>query len=209
MPPGLASDGKIKLPCGRQRGNMNLMGRKRIEEPTPDLFPTEGASGPSSNQVDDVKARRPRPVTLPKDLPTAIQYLNDADLDRLLRAATEEAKRRGRLAIPETPRKTDSPSGESSLKQALPTHPRSSRPAAIPLTRGQINAVLAAFKAGVTPSRIARQFGLSQSQVREALASMMKMIGLTANRRKRIKTFLRSIRQGLEQGSHGLNVFAE
>jgi transposase-like protein len=34
-----------------------------------------------------------------------------------------------------------------------------------------LNAVRAAFKAGVTPSRIARQFGLSQSDVRKALAA--------------------------------------
>jgi transposase-like protein len=32
-----------------------------------------------------------------------------------------------------------------------------------------VNAVRAAFKAGVTPARIARQFGLSPSQVRDAL----------------------------------------
>jgi len=43
--------------------------------------------------------------------------------------------------------------------------------AEVPLTRGQLNAVRAAFKAGITPSRIARQFGLSQSDVRKALAS--------------------------------------
>jgi hypothetical protein len=43
--------------------------------------------------------------------------------------------------------------------------------AEVPLTRGQVNAVRAAFKAGITPSRIARQFGISQSNVRKALAS--------------------------------------
>jgi hypothetical protein len=41
----------------------------------------------------------------------------------------------------------------------------------IPLSQGKLNAVRAAFKAGVTPSRIARQFGISQSDVRKALAS--------------------------------------
>jgi transposase-like protein len=41
----------------------------------------------------------------------------------------------------------------------------------VSLIRGQVNAVRAAFKAGITPSRIARQFGLSQSNVRKALAS--------------------------------------
>jgi transposase-like protein len=39
------------------------------------------------------------------------------------------------------------------------------------LTKGKLNAVRAAFKAGVKPSAIARQFGISQSLVREALAT--------------------------------------
>jgi hypothetical protein len=43
--------------------------------------------------------------------------------------------------------------------------------AAVHLTPGKMNAVRAAFKAGVKPSQIARQFGLSQSDVRKALAS--------------------------------------
>jgi transposase-like protein len=34
-----------------------------------------------------------------------------------------------------------------------------------------MNAVRAAFKAGITPARIARQFGLSQSDVRKALST--------------------------------------
>ena len=37
--------------------------------------------------------------------------------------------------------------------------------------RGQLNAVRAARKAGITPSRIARQFGICQSNVRKVLAS--------------------------------------
>ena len=43
--------------------------------------------------------------------------------------------------------------------------------AEVTLTGGQVNAVRSAFKAGITPSRIARQFGLTQSSVRKALAS--------------------------------------
>jgi len=39
------------------------------------------------------------------------------------------------------------------------------------LTRGQMNAIRAAFKAGVKPSVIARQFVISQSDVRKALTS--------------------------------------
>jgi len=40
-----------------------------------------------------------------------------------------------------------------------------------PLPQGKLNAIRAAFKAGVRPSRIARQFGISQSDVKKALAS--------------------------------------
>jgi transposase-like protein len=38
------------------------------------------------------------------------------------------------------------------------------------LPQGKLNAIRAAFKAGVTPSQIARQFGVSQSDVQRALA---------------------------------------
>jgi hypothetical protein len=95
----------------------------------------------------------PRHV-LPKDLPNAIRHLGDDELDRLFAAALAEMRRRGRQ-LP-----TDKPTQKQRL-DALD----------VPLTRGQLNAVRAAFKAGITPTRIARQFGLSQSDVRKALAS--------------------------------------
>jgi transposase-like protein len=41
----------------------------------------------------------------------------------------------------------------------------------VSLTIGKLNAVRAAFKAGVTPSRIAKQFGIRQSEVRQVIAS--------------------------------------
>ena len=73
------------------------MGRDRIDEQTPDLF--QGVGGASTNQAGDVKrSRPPRRPALPKDLHTAIKYLDNGELDRLLRAATEEARQRGRLA---------------------------------------------------------------------------------------------------------------
>jgi uncharacterized protein (DUF433 family) len=50
-----------------------------------------------------------------------------------------------------------------------PNPQRQSELANTTVTRGQVNAVRAAFNAGTTPARIARQFGLSQSQVRKAL----------------------------------------
>jgi hypothetical protein len=42
------------------------------------------------------------------------------------------------------------------------------------LTQGQINTVRAAFKAGVKSSMVARQFGISQADIRKALASQAR-----------------------------------
>jgi predicted DNA binding protein len=41
---------------------------------------------------------------------------------------------------------------------------------ALPLTQSRINAIRAAFKAGVKPSTIARQFGVSRSAIQQALS---------------------------------------
>jgi hypothetical protein len=73
----------------------------------------------------------------------------------------DELKRRDRLTV---------------MKQSTPAqltpHPGQvpSNQKAGSLTRGQLNAVRAAVKAGVKPSAIARQFGISQSDIRKALA---------------------------------------
>jgi hypothetical protein len=91
---------------------------------------------------------------LPADLPKAVRYLDDHELDQLLSAVIAEQKRRGNKLPAET-----------SCKRRVEVV------ATVPLTSGKINAVRAAFKAGVTPSRIARQFGISRSDLRKALAS--------------------------------------
>jgi hypothetical protein len=90
---------------------------------------------------------------LPADLPNAIKQLDNQELDRLLAAVLTEQKRRGRKI----------PGSGGSLRRRQVETPSS-------LTQGQLNAVRAAFKAGITPSRIARQFGIRQSDVRKALA---------------------------------------
>jgi hypothetical protein len=51
------------------------------------------------------------------------------------------------------------------------SHKRQVDVATVSLTRGQVNAVRAAAKAGIKPSVIARQFGISQSDVRKVLTS--------------------------------------
>jgi hypothetical protein len=142
------------------------MGRGKIEQQTPDLFSTDGIGSRSANVPSGGR------LALPKDLPNSIKYLDDQELDRLLAAAIEEAKKRGRptasfeLGPTKTvvqPKRLHSISGPKGRQKI--------GPASRALTQGQINAVRAAFKAGITPARIARQFGLSHAEVRTALSA--------------------------------------
>jgi hypothetical protein len=154
------------------------MGRDPTKNQTPDLFSTERLGGPSSDRPEDaVTGRPPRRTALPKDLPRAIRYLEDRELDWLLRTAIHEAKRRGRpmpmaeASPTNTPAVSSEPIPKQTKSPGRPTPQRQVGVAAAALTKGQVNAVRAAFKAGVTPARIARQFGISQSNVRKALAT--------------------------------------
>jgi hypothetical protein len=130
----------------------------RTRSSTPDLFSRSSASQPSSAAKDSPAS--PSKITpssrhiLPTDLSNAIKHLDNQELDRLLAAVIAEQKRRGRKFPP---------SDEALRKKKVEV-------ITAPLTQGKLNAVRAAFKAGVTPSRIARQFGISQSDVRKALA---------------------------------------
>jgi hypothetical protein len=103
----------------------------------------------------DVEAERPSRYVLPQDLDAAIRRLPDADLDRLATAVLDErTRRRG-----QPPAREESHRGRPD---------ESSSPS---LPQGKVNAVRAAFAAGVTPNRIAREFGLSRSDVNKVLAS--------------------------------------
>jgi hypothetical protein len=154
------------------------MGRYSAEPAIPGLFSDDGIKGaiPSSPTVDAAKetteAASQRHV-LPKNLRHGISQLSDKELDELFEAAFDEAKRRGRL--PQSVRTDVTPPGlrPSGLtkKRLRSTAKRKVDIAEVPLTRGQVNAIRASFKAGITPSRIARQFGVSQSDVRKALAT--------------------------------------
>ena len=121
------------------------------QPPSPAADPP--AKAPSTTDAATA-ALAPR-YLLPKDLAGAISNLSDQEFDRLLAAVLAEQKRRG-TKLPGL-RKT---SRKPASKEIGP-----------PLTLAKINAVRAAFKAGVALSRIARQFGISHADVRKALAS--------------------------------------
>jgi hypothetical protein len=139
------------------------MGSGRNPSIKPDLFSAQqspGISSPSASEpkpplrTDEPAAASPS-YALPTNLPSALRHLDDDQLERLLAAVIAELKQRGKkIPVP------DEPSRKQRNKEVAP-----------PLAQGKLNAVRAAFKAGVRPSRIARQFGVSQSDVRKALAS--------------------------------------
>jgi hypothetical protein len=155
-----------------------VMGSDPAEPAIPGLLSTDGekAAVPSPPTVDASKeateSASQRHI-LPKNLRHAISQLSDGELDELFGAAFDEAKRRRRLppsvrtdVTPPVPR-----TSELTKKRLPPTDKRRVDIVEVTLTRGQVNAIRASFKAGITPSRIARQFGVSQSDVRKALAT--------------------------------------
>jgi len=137
----------------------------RIRPIEVDLFSTPSLREPSSpaadpppkaaSTTDAATAASAARYLLPKDLARAISNLSDQEFDRLLAVVLADQKRRGKK-LPVS-RKT---SHKPPIKEIGP-----------PLTLAKLNAVRAAFKAGVAPSRIARQFGISHADVRKALAS--------------------------------------
>ena len=144
------------------------MERDRGEQATPDLFSTQPVRDdtpsrirPTSQPTANASSQR---HVLPKNLRTAVKHLSDGELDLLHAATLEEMGRRGRLGPSDQTTKRSSRTNKSSSGRQV-------EPAPLSLTRGQINAVRAAFKAGIKPRLIARQFGISQSDVRKVLAS--------------------------------------
>jgi hypothetical protein len=154
-----------------ENGMILSMGRDRNQQATPDLFSTASSGEPSPPPRAKQSSAQKRRHVLPNDLPNAVKHLDDRELDLLITASLEEAKRRGRL-LPSVQANTPDQSLRQRWSQmAKSPQRRQVEVAAVSLTRGQVNAVRAAAKAGIKPSVIARQFGISQSDVRKVLTS--------------------------------------
>ena len=137
---------------------MAFLSRRVLE---PKLFSSWRREPSSSSPIQqpsvairrDTETPRSARYILPKELDTAIQQLDDQELERLVLATLEERARRKKPLLPK----------QGQRKQ-------NAGAVAVSLPHGKLNAVRAAFKAGVTPNRIAREFGLSRSDVQRALA---------------------------------------
>ena len=112
-----------------------------------------GTGSPKSNSNNGTVAVSRH--VLPSDLPTAIRHLDNQELNQLFAAVVAERLQRGM---------------KSPVPDKIPNK-RSVEATAVSLTPGKLSAVRAAFKAGVTPTKIAKEFGLSQAEVRSVIAS--------------------------------------
>jgi hypothetical protein len=152
-------------------GMITSMVRGRNQQATPDLFSMASVRETTSPPTKQVSARTADAASqryvLPENLPNAVKHPTDRELNLLIAVSINEAKRRGRLPPRVQPKTPD----ELIPKRSPSKDKRQAEIPTVSLTRSQVNAVCAAFKAGISPSRIARQFGIPQSDVRKVLAS--------------------------------------
>jgi hypothetical protein len=149
------SIGPGDLVAAYRGGGQNVfMGSGSSQETAPDLFSTPTNPGDASaSPLSPPTTAETHRYLLPKDLPQALKALSDQELDQLSAAVSIEQQRRGKRL----------PSNENAPARRL-------EEASTPLSTGKMNAIRAAFKAGLKPSQIARQFRISQADVRKALA---------------------------------------
>jgi hypothetical protein len=172
------------------------MPSNRTQQQTADLFQAAGGqescrthtsarltSGQQSAAAVSAAEKLSSRHVLPRDLSNALKQLEDGELDRLFTATRLELQRRGRsltsapVIRPTTHVATERRASDQSTTTEESPERRQPEEPDVALTRGQVNMVRAAFKAGIRPSRIARQFGISQSDVRKVLASESRRAG--------------------------------
>ncbi len=102
----------------------------------------------------------PAKILLPTDLERSLAVLDDSEFARLLAGVNLEAARRNRRLQP-----VAKPKAQAAVAEA----PRSKTDAAQGVTSAKASLVRAAIRAGVKPTAIARQFGLSKAAINAVL----------------------------------------
>jgi hypothetical protein len=132
--------------------------RRRPASP-PDLFEVQAHSA-TGQAVDRTMATR-KPVLLPSNLESSLAILSDDEFARLSAGVAAEKARRGRTTRPSKP----------ALAASAKAPPAKSKRSPEGVSAAKASLVRAAIKAGVKPSAIARQFGLSKAEITEVLRS--------------------------------------
>jgi hypothetical protein len=105
-------------------------------------------------------------IVLPSNLPLALQSLDEAKFNTLLRDVAVEARRRGGPAAAVAAEIV----GHNVTANAVRPLPTPSKVDADKVPTDKANLIRAAFKAGLKPAAIAREFGISPSVVCGVLA---------------------------------------
>ena len=127
---------------------------------------------PAPSASDPDRAAKTPGLALPADLGRSLRLLDDDTLDRLVKAAIAEARRRGRN-LPEgwaDENRQAEPSGRAkgrAKKAGMPDR-------AGAVTPGQERLILAARDAGLTPAAIAREFRLSRPAVQHVITGAQR-----------------------------------
>ena len=129
------------------------MGRDPAEQPTPDLFSTgsvrDASPPPKPRPTEPAADTSSQRHVLPKNLRHAVKQLSDGELDELFEVAFDETKRRGRLPWSIGAESTSSRRPSDLLTKRKAVRQRKADITEVLLTRGQVNAVRAAFKVGI------------------------------------------------------------
>jgi hypothetical protein len=115
---------------------------------------TPRSAPPSGGEASIEQRRR----LLPQNLEATLRHLTDEDLRRLLVAVEQEQDQRAM-----------SLDGEQTQSVGAPELTVSGTSKVEGLTQSQINLIRASIKAGVKPSVLSRQFGISQAQIKSVL----------------------------------------
>ena len=110
-------------------------------------------------------------IALPTDLGRSLRLLDDAQLDRLTKAVTDEVRRRGRNP-PDSPSVAGRPAKRTPAKAARAKSEEPVRGATV--TPGQERLILAAFEAGLRPAAIAKEVRVSRSTVQHVITAAQR-----------------------------------
>ena len=129
-----------------------------------------GAEHNSPGSGSDRQAKRPG-IALPADLGRSLRLLDDAQLDRLMKAVADEVRRRRRTA-------PDGPSVAGRSTRTTPAKTARAKPSepdnAATVTSGQQCLILAAYEAGLKPASIAKEFRVSRATVQSVITGAQR-----------------------------------
>ena len=124
-------------------------------------------------------SRRPGPDgggqpghALPSDLSGSLRRLDDGQLDRLLQAVLDEARRRGRSIGDDSCETPASQAGKIPGPRAAAGGKARKRTSAVP--PGQAKVIRAALQAGVDPATVARQLRVSRAQFEQVVGAQKR-----------------------------------